>query len=940
MILCKPYPNLIETCFLAAVLLLAPGPAPAQTASDKAAELYEKALVRFQKGETKTAIIHLKNAIQKDLGFLSAHVLLGKAYLRQGDGAGAEKEFLIARRLGADPALIAVPLAKAYLRQEKYKQLLDNIQTRGLGAGVRSELLVLRGEAYVRLNRPEEAEQAYAEAASLAPRSVGPVLGQASVLLRRGDFSGAGKEAARAIELAPKEAGAWYLAGSIRHAQHDLKGAISDYSRAIALAPDHLAARMARAGACMDLEDDARALEDILYLREKFPRDPRAAYLHAVILARSGDEAGSRRALLEAGSIIESLDEQVFSKHGPSLLLAGLVNYGLNQWEKARQHLSRYIELNPQQTGARKLLGAIMLSKGEYKKAIYTLEPALEFAPNDYRLLTLLGTAYVRAGRHLKATEILEKAMGLASGDRTASFQHALNRLAAGEDAAAMEELASVFSSGERTNRAGLILAVLHFKRREYDSAREVAEEIVRRDPGNLTVLNLLASIRMAQKDWAGARSGFDKIVAANPAYLPARINLAKLDLLEGKKGEAQRRLQAILKERPEHIRSMIELAKVAEAMDRPDEAIRWLEKARALNAEATPVISYLVDLYLRNGQAEAALEVARKAEQTAPEDLEILDAVGRSHMANNQPASARTVYRRMTRIASYDTAWLYRIARMQARLGDLDNAIWSLQKAVDSDADFLAARIMLVEAQLAAGRLKKAREDALALTAAYPEKAVGYQLLGDVRLQSGQPGKAVESYRLALEREQAPRSAIGLYQAYMVSGEETKAEAFLQDWVKSHPDDLDSKQALAERHLRRGRLDQARSLYEQILQRRQDLPSVLNNLANIYSKTKNPKALEYALRANRLAPDNAAINDTLGWLLVQNNQPAEGLRHLRNAHSRAAADPEIRYHIGAALERLGRREEARAELEQALAGRQPFDGQKEAEALLRQLAD
>jgi len=940
MTLCKTgrhrSPNL--TALLLAALLLGSYAVSAKSESGDLAGLYEEALIQFNKEEVPTAIIHLKNILQKDPTFLSAHVLLGKAYLQQGDGA--EKEFVIAGRLGVDRELIIVPLAQAYLQQDKPQKLLNEMSADSYSSATRAELLVLRGQAYLQLNRLPEAEQAFEKASQTDQKNVDAALGLADLSLRSADFDTAGKRIARAIKLAPEDAGVWYLAGSIRHAQRDNKGALAYYSKAIALRPKHLAARMARAGVYMDQGLDGDALKDIVYLREEYPNDPRAAYLQAVLLARGNDKAGSRKALLDAVGIIDGLDEQLFAKHGPSLLLAGLVHYSLNQWEKARQYLMQYIKLEPQHAQARKLLGSIMLSKGEYKKAVAVLEPALKFTPNDPRLLTLLGTAYIRTKRHLKATEVLNKAMALAPNEPAASFQYALNNLATGKDMVAMEELASVFDSNEQANKAGLILAVLHFQRREFEAARDVASKIIQREPDNLTVLNLLASTQMALKERDAARSGFEKVVAIDPDYLPARINLAKLDLLEGKKVAAQHRLQEIIKQHPEHIRTMIELAKVAEASGKPEEAIHWLEKARTVNVASAPVVTYLVNLYLRAGKVENASKVAYAANQAVPDNLEIMDALGRSHIANGRPTTAQLLYKRMARIASYDASWLYKIARMQRGLGDLGNAIWSLQKAVDGDTEFIPAQVMLVEVQLRAGKLKKARKGALVLLTKYPDQAFGYRLLGEAQLRNGDYVKAVGNYRKALKLEQTPRLAIGLYQAYMRSGEEAKAMAFLKKWLKSHPDDLNSKQALAEGYLRKGQIEQARALFEQILKERPNHSLILNNLANIYSKTGDARALKYALKAHKLAPDSAAINDTLGWILVLDNQPAEGLRHLRNAHSRASADPEIRYHIGVALERLGRREEAKAELKQALDANRLFNGIEEARVLLQRLAD
>ena len=92
---------------------------------------------------------------------------------------------------------------------------------------------------------------------------------------------------------------------------------------------------------------------------------------------------------------------------------------------------------------------------------------------------------------------------------------------------------------------------------------------------------------------------------------------------------------------------------------------------------------------------------------------------------------------------------------------------------------------------------------------------------------------------------------------------------------------------ALADVQLNVGDLDAARASYEAVLKAQGEDAGVLNNLANILEKQKDPKALDYAQSAFRLAPSDAAVLDTLGWFLVQRGQSETGLRHLREARLR-----------------------------------------------------
>jgi Flp pilus assembly protein TadD len=160
-----------------------------------------------------------------------------------------------------------------------------------------------------------------------------------------------------------------------------------------------------------------------------------------------------------------------------------------------------------------------------------------------------------------------------------------------------------------------------------------------------------------------------------------------------------------------------------------------------------------------------------------------------------------------------------------------------------------------------------------------------------------------------------------------------------MESWLKSRPEDVLARRALAEGYLRAGNLAAARTRYEEVLKREADDPVVLNNLAYLLLAEKDVRAREYAEKAHRLAPTDPAVQGTLGWVLVNQGQLEAGLRHLREARLRDPQDPEIRYHLAAALAQAGRREEARLELDEALKRGVPFNGVAEARKLMAELS-
>ena len=114
---------------LAIALALGAGAAPAATPAtniERSAEFYESALGLFAKADYRGAVIQLRNALQRNDRNLAARLLLGRAHVRLGDGAAAEKQLMAALASGADRATTAVPLGRAYMLQGKYKLLLSN----------------------------------------------------------------------------------------------------------------------------------------------------------------------------------------------------------------------------------------------------------------------------------------------------------------------------------------------------------------------------------------------------------------------------------------------------------------------------------------------------------------------------------------------------------------------------------------------------------------------------------------------------------------------------------------------------------------------------------------------------------------------------------------------------------------------------------------------
>ncbi|MBW8329736.1 MAG: PEP-CTERM system TPR-repeat protein PrsT [Thiobacillus sp.] len=875
--------------------------------AEKASRYYEDALQRYERRDDAGAIIQLKNALKEDARMLPALVLLGQAHLRRGEPAAAERVFADAERLGVARAQIAVYQAQAYLDQGKYRALIEKFGADGLPQQARLDMLLLRARAQIALSQYDGAMTSAKLAELVKGGEVRALALQAQIHLNAGRPQDARAAAQRALQIDPRSGDALNVLASIAHAQGDLQTAARDYGRALDIQPMNVDARLARAAIYLDLKRDNEAKIDIDYLQKHFGADPRGAYLRALYFSRKGDAASARKALQDVTRTLGELSPEFLAGSEQLQMLGGLAHHALGEFERAKTYLGAYLDKHPSEAGARKLLGSIYLSERQYERAIAMLQPALRAHPDDARVLAMLGTAYMGLGNHGKATLLLQEA-AQASDSPDIQTSLGISLLSAGQKDAGFDALQRAYRQGPANSQTGVPLALAYLKRGEAARAVEIAEAILKREPGNIATRNLLGVARLAAGDRAGARAAYVAVIKAAPSFYPAHLNLARLDEADGQIDKARQRYLGILKVVPNHLDAMLELARLEESAGRYAEAIRWLEKADSLHSKDVRPKLALHGVYLRRGQASQSLEAAKAAQAVAPNHPGTLLALAESQAAlgNNDPA--RAALRRLTQVAAFNAAWLVRCAAVQARIGDVEGAEFSLAKALLADASYRPARVLAARLNAQQGKLGEAEKQIQTLLGQGGNQADALRLLGELRLVQQRKPEAVDAYRKAYAADSSGDSLFGLYGALMASGQPREAARLMAAWRTRYPADRAAAHALGEAWLALGDLPQAGAVYAELVRGDDKDARAHNNLANVLLHQGNPAgALKHAERARALAPNQPQVNDTLGWVLVRQSQVDKGLRYLREAALRAPDDPEIRAHLEQALGRQRR---------------------------------
>lgn len=912
------------SALLAALLLVGCGGEKPETMISSAKEF-------LAKNDHKAAAIQLKNALQQNPQLGEARYLLAKALLEGGDPTGAEVELRKAQDLNYSADQVTPLLARTMLMRGQPEKVTGELAKAQLTTPeAKADLLTSVGQAYLMQGKEELAADAYA-AASIAQPGYGPaLLGEARLKATRGDFAGASALLDTAIEKQPGLYEAWQLKGELFIAQGDRAAALAAYRKAVEIKPDYLAAHAAIVRNLLAENKLDEAGKEIEAIKQFAPNHPQTQLLRASLLYQQKDYRAARDAIL--------LHLKVLPESPLGLQLAGLIEYEAGDYAQAEAYLLKALPRNPPLGMARRVLITSYLRDGQPTKALGILEPVLDKIDKDSNMLALAGQVYLQNGQVDKAGTYFAKASALdpnSAGKRTSL---AMVNLAKGESEVAFRDLEQVAAADSGT-RADLALITAHLQRREFDQALKAVAVLEKKQPDNPMTYQLRGTALVGKRDIAGARKSFEKALELNAAYYPAAASLANLDITEQKPDDAKKRFESVLAKDPKNVQALMALAQLrAKAGGTTEEVAALISKAVTANpTDPTPRLA-LIGLYLNKKEVKSALAAAQEALAALPERAEILDAAGRAQTAAEDYNQALATYAKLAALKPESPLAYLRMAEVQVAAKNKEAAMEDLQKALKVKPDSLEAQRGIMILQLDAGRSAEAVAVAKDVQKQRPKEAIGYIFEGDVYAAKKSWGDAATAYRAGLKAAGTNDLAIKLHGALVAGGNNAEADKFAESWLKEHPKDSRFRNYLAEAAMARKDFAGAAKQYRMLLDAQPDDPAVLNNMAWVAGQLKDPKAIEYAEKANKLAPDQPTLMDTLGVLLIERGDTARGLDLLKKAVALAPQASQIRLNYAKALLKSGRRIEAKSELEQLAKLGDRFPAQAEVTQLLKGL--
>ncbi len=904
----------------------------AACSSEPPADLVAAAKASLVKGDINAALVQAKGALSKNPDLAEGRFLLGKALLAGGDSRVAEIELRKAGELNHPADEVEPLLAEARLASGQFAKVVEDYpKTRVLLPESKADLSIALAVAQFALGKPKEAKLAVASALAFKPDHAKGMLVQARLKASEGDVDAAIAIVKAVVEKNPAMAEARIQQGELFDVKGDFASAIAAFGKAVELRPDGLTARRALLSTLLKTREYGRAKDEVAAMQKLAPGHPQVMFMDAMFAFSTKDLKRARESVLQA---LKLQPDNAYI-----LQLAGVVEHTSGSYVRAEDYLVKAVSQMPDQPAFRRWLALNYVATGRPTKAVEALQPILGKIDDDPFLLALAGEIYLQLGDLKKGEPLLLKAAKLDPKDPKKRTSLAVVRLARGDAEGAFADLSTI-STEDKGTVADIALLAGHLQRGETDKALKVLDVIEKKSPKDPVTHNIRGSLLAGKRDFANARKSYERALALSPSFLPAAVSLAGLDLADGKPQDALKRYEAVVAADPKSSAALLAMADYkSRSGASADEVFELINKAVAAHPEELAPRTALVLHFLVRNDPKRAIEAAQAGLANLPDAAPLLDGLGQAQAAAGDTNQALATFTKLANLQQGSAQPHLRIAEVHARLKNAQAASQSLRKALEITPDLIAAQQGLIGIEVAGGRIDGALTIAKRVQAQRPKEAVGYLFEGDIEAKRKDWRAAASAYRAGLKN--VPNStelALNLFGALLQTPPQDEADKFASSWLKEHPKDAAFRFKMGDVAAARGDNATAASHYRAVIPAMPASPALYNNLALVSVKLKEASALEYAEKANQIAPGEPAFMDTLAVILADKGDVARALELFGKAIQKPPVDPSIRVNFARALARAGRKDDARKQLEEVARLGDKFPRQAEVTKLMQEI--
>ena len=692
-------------------------------------------------------------------------------------------------------------------------------------------------------------------------------------------FALAEHEYREAIEISPDFADAYYRLGLLQTQQEHPTAARQSFSRAVELDPNNLDARL--------------QLGKLLVASAQYGEAQQQA---EAVLNSDGRNAAAHR-------------------------LRGELALHQRQYVVAENELKQAIALDARDPVDYEDLGLAQLLDAENGAAEKSFQTAVEVKPEDPHTYIDLANFYKGQNAADRAEQALRQGitrdpmsveLPIALADfysernRPSDAKHVLDQI---------EGDAKAYPDGRRA------VANFYLDHGDAAAALDRFRALVNADAGDLAAAKKVAECYLQLGRWQDADDWIQQR-DKDSKDTDFRLLRARSDLGAFRLREAAGELQSLLKDSPELPAVYFYLAQAYSAQEQPAQAQQALNDALRVQPGYLPALLGLGNLSLQQNNAAAALAYASQVIATSFWIADTHIIAGSSYLLQGDVNQAQRAFELAAGLNPQSASAQERLAKVLSIEGSYSEAEKAYENSLALAPDYAPALSGLSEVLGKQGKSKQASARIDRQIAGQPKAFQLYVAKGEFCIAQKDWSCAERSYQQTLGIN--PYFVNGYLALAHIYAATNRAQNMIQEYEAARakfPEYLPTYILLAQVYEYVGEVDRARETYQAALKVDSNSYQATSNLARLYADHGGSlsEALELAQKAKSAQPDDAEVNDTLGWVYYKQGLYRSAVPALEAAVAKNPQVARFQFHLGMAYFAAGQPSQAQASLQAAL---------------------
>jgi tetratricopeptide (TPR) repeat protein len=571
-----------------------------------------------------------------------------------------------------------------------------------------------------------------------------------------------------------------------------------------------------------------------------------------------------------------------------------LAEWRLGRIDNANSRLMAALQRFPGSLHSALELSTMKLKQNDLKGAEEVLRQAVNTAPQSPDAAAALAEFYLMTNQPDRAAPEFLRAAGLDPKNGVARMGLAVAQIATGRMEQAEQTLRQVALLPGREYKPQHALFLYRTGRK--DEALKEFEALAKADPEDREARTRVVSAYFASGKFSEAQGLLAAALKKNPKDVDALLQQSDLNLRTGKPAVAQRDLQTVLHFTPASTEAHLALAEVYRLQGLTSSARQELNEVLRLDgtlllARVQLAKSYVVD------DPKRALQVLDDAPAQQKKILAIVIERNWALIGLHQTKEARANLDEALRLGRFpDLVLQDGVLRLVEK--DYDGARAAANEVLSTNSEEVRAARLIVDSYAAQGQLPRAGKRLLEIVAARPNSAGLQYLLGQWLMGTGNLAEARKAFEAA--KTANPRFLQAEFSLAEIDIQENRTDLARQrlgSITAVDAKNIPARLRLAGLEENAGNQAGAAIHYRAVLDVDSSNVFALNNLAYALAVTDPDQALSLAQRATELAPANARVQDTLGWVYYRKGLYSISLRYLKEAVAKETS-PRREYHL------------------------------------------